>query len=80
MIFNLQAAITQEQIQEMMRATMDCALKEQATQDDLDELFAHKPPTTKTASCLHACISEHFGLVSFLFTKMIENSLEFNFL
>lgn len=35
-------------------------------QYDLDELFAHMPPTTKSGGCLHACIMQSFGLVSFL--------------
>lgn len=43
---------------------MDCAAKEQATPADLDEWMAHKPPSTKTANCLHACMSETFGAVS----------------
>lgn len=50
-------------MEEVLKVVQQCATKEQATQDDLNELFAQKPPTTPTANCLHACISEHFGLV-----------------
>lgn len=82
-LFNLQAAITEEQMQEMMKIVMDCAVTEQATQDDLEELFAHKLPSTKTANCLHACISERFGMVQFLvkylknITKQYKNPLKY---
>lgn len=43
---------------------MECAAKEQATTTDLEELMARKPPSTKTAHCLHACMAETFGVVS----------------
>lgn len=67
LVFNLQVAIAQDHILEMMKIVMDCALKEQATEDDMKELFELKQPTTKSGNCLHACISEQLGLVSFIF-------------
>lgn len=66
LIFIQQAAISQKKLEDMMKAIMDCGLKEQATHYDLDELFAHRPPSSKSGGCLHACIMQSFGLVSFI--------------
>lgn len=57
--------MTDEQMQAMQKVTMECAIQEKASQADLEELMANKPPSTKEANCLHACMSEAFGVVSF---------------
>lgn len=72
LILNLQAAITPKHMQKTMNLIMDCAFREQATQYDLDELFAHRPPTTKSAKCLHACINERLNLVSHFLYHIME--------
>lgn len=59
--------MTEEQTQAFQKIMMDCAAKEKATKDDLDEFFAQKPPTSSNAKCMRACMSETFGAVSHLF-------------
>lgn len=56
-----QAALTQEQIQAMINVVTECARKEGATQNDMEDIIAHRLPTTKVVNCLHTCILEQFG-------------------
>lgn len=41
----------------------DCKGKEGATDAELEEVLAKKPPTTKGSKCLHACAHENMGMV-----------------
>lgn len=54
----------EEQMQAMQKIVMDCKEKENASQADLEELFAHKPATSKEAKCHRACMHTAFGTVS----------------
>lgn len=48
-----------------------CASKEGASDADVNEVFALKPPSTISGKCLHACIGSTTGAVSRLL--IIEN-------
>lgn len=41
----------------------ECAKKEGASSDDVNNAIAHQPPKTKPEKCLHACMGETLGLV-----------------
>ena len=58
--------MTKDQAIEMYKKLAnDCAAKEGASAADLDEAFAKKLPSTATAKCMHACMSETMGVVSY---------------
>lgn len=44
-ILSLQVALTKEQIEEIIRAVNECAIKEKASQNDVDDVIAHRLPT-----------------------------------
>lgn len=43
----------------------ECAGTEGASAADVEEAFAKKPPSTKSGKCLHACVTEKIGVVSY---------------
>lgn len=44
----------------------ECAAKEGATQEDVDEAIAAGLPSTQEGKCFHACLGERSGIVSLL--------------
>ncbi|XP_055323163.1 general odorant-binding protein 28a-like [Sitodiplosis mosellana] len=54
-------ASNEEKMAAMKKIVMDCAAKENASQADLEELFAKKPATSPTGKCHRACMHETFG-------------------
>lgn len=49
----------------MKKIADECAGKEGASAADIEEVFAKKPPSAKTGKCLHACMAEKIGMVSY---------------
>lgn len=61
-------AMSVEQRQELEnRLASECAKKEGVTDADLAEMKDRKLPTTQSGKCLHACIIETLGFVSYSF-------------
>lgn len=57
--------MSEDQTLSFQKIMMECAAKEKATQEDLDEFFAQKSPSSPTAKCMRACMSETLGSVSY---------------
>lgn len=56
--------MTKEQVMEMYEKMVhDCAEKEGGSATDIEEVMAHKPPSTKSGKCMHACMAETSGVV-----------------
>lgn len=57
--------MTKEQMKEgLTKLANDCSAKEGGSAADVDEVIAHKLPTTEPGKCIHACIGETVGVVS----------------
>lgn len=52
-----------EMIASFMTIARDCEQNEGATDQDMDEIFARKIPSTRAGQCVHACIGEMTGVV-----------------
>lgn len=48
----------------MQKVIMDCAEKEGASQDDINDFLAHKPAEKPKAKCHRACMHEAWGNVN----------------
>lgn len=51
----------------------DCAVKERATRDDIDDVLAFILPTTPAGKCLNACLGEKLGIVSSRINQNLDN-------
>lgn len=57
----------EERIAGFKKLANECATMEGATNDDLIEILARKVPSTRAGKCVHACLGETIGIVSFFF-------------
>lgn len=49
---------------ELLKAKIkDCAAKEGASDADVQEIFDHKPPSTRGGKCTAACVGETGGVI-----------------
>lgn len=49
---------------EVLNMIGDCKTKTGATDADVGNMMAHKPPSSTEAKCMISCIMEGFGIVS----------------
>lgn len=55
--------LTPEQLEKLQATIKDCAGKEGASDADVQEIFAHKKPSSPAGRCTLACAGETVGLV-----------------
>lgn len=62
-----------EEIDMFEKWAEDCAIKERATRDDIDDVMAFILPTTPAGKCLNACLGEKLGMVSSRINQNLDN-------
>lgn len=62
--FHLYCKAGEDENEMLKGMAADCIEKTGATDDDLNEMVAKKPPTTKSGKCLAFCMMNQFNCVS----------------
>ncbi|XP_031638586.1 general odorant-binding protein 19d-like [Contarinia nasturtii] len=58
-----EAMTKEEMVAAFKKIASDCAQNEGATDQDMDEIFARKVPSTREGKCVHACLGEMIGVM-----------------
>lgn len=72
----MQANIAANATKNILSIAYNCRVTENASEDDVKTLLVGDLPKTRSSKCLHACVQESIGLVSFALHFF---SIEFNF-